>query len=259
MGKKNSVTRQELSSYLNELFRIKEYDDYGPNGLQIEGQELISKIAFAVSATADTVQKAVTEKADALIVHHGLFWKFHGPRAITGTFAKRVSPLIRNEINLYGLHLPLDGHPVLGNAASLAKLLGLQDLEDFGLRNGVPTGIKGNFLTPIKASDLALKLEKTLDHKVMHSSPDDNQEIFSMGIITGGANSEWKLAAKEGLDSYLTGEMSEHDWNEAKEGGMHMYAGGHHATEKFGIQSLKDHLRDRFEIETVFFDSENPA
>ncbi len=259
MSQKKSVSRQELTSYLTELFRLREYEDYGPNGLQIEGRDQIEKIAFAVSATAHTVSEAVKQKADALIVHHGLFWKFHGPRAITGTFAKRVSPLIKNDINLYGLHLPLDGHPVLGNAATLANLLGLKDLEDFGLRSGLPTGIKGKFLTPIKASALKEKLAGVLKHTVMHSSPDDNQDIFTMGIITGGANSEWKLAQREGLDSYLTGEMSEHDWNEAQEAGMHMYAGGHHATERFGVQSLMEHLKSRYQIEAVFFDSENPA
>lgn len=259
MGQYKSVTQEELSSYLTELFRLREYEDYGPNGLQIEGKSEIKKIAFAVSATADTVEKALEHKVCALIVHHGLFWKFHGPRAITGAFAKRVSPLIRNEINLYGLHLPLDGHPVLGNAASLAKLIGLSELEDFGLRGGLPTGIKGKFLNPVKSSALKEKLEGILKHSVMHSSPGDEDLIYSMGIITGGANSSWALAQKEGLDSYLTGEMSEHDWNEAKEGGVHMYAGGHHATERFGIQALREHLASRYQVETIFFDSENPA
>lgn len=259
MSQYKSVTQAELSTYLSELFRLREYEDYGPNGLQIEGKAEIKKMAFAVSATADTVAKAVEHQVCALIVHHGLFWKFHGPRPITGTFAKRVTPLIKNEVNLYGLHLPLDGHPILGNAASLAKLIGLSELEDFGQRAGLPTGIKGKFLIPLKALELKEKLAGILNHPVMHSSPNDDDQIYSMGIITGGANSEWKLAHKDGLDSYLTGEMSEHDWNEAKEAGVHMFAGGHHATERFGIMALKEHLASRFQVETLFFDSENPA
>lgn len=253
------ITRQQLEEYLNQVFKPQNYDDYGPNGLQIEGKHEINKICFSVSATKASVEQAVKLGAEALLVHHGLFWKFHGPRPITGTFFKRVAPLIKHEINLFAYHLPLDGHPELGNAKSLADLIGITNLKPFGEGKirGSFTGVKGEL--NISVTDLKNKLEKILNHPVLVSTDDQNRSIKSLGIITGGANSEWKLALKDGLDAYLTGEMSEHDWHEAQEAGMTMFAGGHHATEQFGIQSLMKHLQEKFKCECVYLNSENPA
>lgn len=253
-----SLSRKELDNFLKELLNPQEFQDYGPNGLQIEGRETISKIAFAVSAQRHSVQTAVEQGADCLIVHHGLFWKFHGTRTITGPFAKRVKPLIENEINLFGYHLPLDAHIEYGNAAAIAKKIDLKNLEAFGDYKGSPTGVKGTFDTPISAKDLESKLEKILDHKVIHSNPEGDM-ISSMGIITGGANSEWRLCLGENLDSYLTGEMSEHDWHESREDGIHMFAGGHNATEQFGIQEVMKLIDAKFDVECFFIPSENPA
>lgn len=257
-----SITRDELTKYLNKLLGISNFNDYCPNGLQIEGREEINKIAYAVSATKESIDKAVTLGADALIVHHGLFWKFHGTRTITGAFSHRVKPLIWNEINLLGYHLPLDAHLELGNAASLAKLIGLTELVPFGDHKGSPTGVKGKFTTSTTAKELSKNLEGVLDHKVILSTYDENEKINSMGIITGGANSDWVHCIREGLDAYLTGEISEHDWHEAKEGGIHFFAGGHNATEQFGIQSLLKHLHDKYKdqgIEHFYIPSNNPA
>ena len=256
-----TVKRKELEKKLNKLLDIYNFQDYGPNGLQIEGKENISKIAFAVSATADSVAKAVEQKADALIVHHGLFWKFHGVRTITGPFAKRVKPLIENGINLFGYHLPLDAHPRLGNAAQIALKLSLLEKQPFGDHKGAPTGISGNFKEAISSNELKTQLEKILNHNVLHSDPGE-KKISSIGIITGGANGDWVHCIKEGIDAYLTGEMSEHDWNEAKEAGIHFYAGGHHATERFGVLALKEHIETTFGLNsnhTLFIDSDNPA
>ena len=255
------IERSSLERYLNSYLLINEYQDYGPNGLQIEGTKNIKKIAFAVSATKDSVAKTVELGADALIVHHGLFWKFHGPKTITKAFYHRVAPLIKNDINLFGYHLPLDGHPEIGNAASIANRIGLTQLESFGNYKGMPTGIKGQFSKPMKPDDLRLKLKATLAHEIIHSSPSE-ELISSMGIITGGANSEWIQCINENLDSYLTGEMSEHDWHEAKESDVHFFAGGHNATEQFGIQELLKHLHEKFKehnLELFYIPSENPA
>lgn len=255
-----SIETTTLSEYLNELLIPEEFSDYGPNGLQIEGKGEVKKIAFAVSATKHSVAEAVKQNADALIVHHGLFWKFHGTRPLTGPFAKRVLPLVKNEINLFGFHLPLDANMVVGNAATVARKLGLTLLEPFGDYKGSPTGVKGVFSKPIKAEELRLKIKKVLNHEVIHSSPEGRDEITSMGIITGGANSEWTQALFQGLDSYLTGEISEHDWHEASEGGMHFFAGGHHATEQFGVQALMEKIKeDHSSVETFYIDSSNPA
>lgn len=255
----------ELELYLKNLLSPELFDDYCPNGLQIEGRSSIKKIVFSVSATRESSEYAAKKKACALIVHHGVFWKFHGTRTLTGPFAKRVFPLIKNDINLFGYHLPLDGHLEFGNAASLAKLLNLTNLSSFGNYKGASTGIKGEFERPIKALELKKLLSEKLQHSVLYSNPTENfgnrsDEIKSIGIITGGANSEWREAAKFGLDAYITGEMSEHDYHESRESGIHMFAGGHHATEKFGIMALMNIIQNQFpSLECEFLDSENPA
>jgi dinuclear metal center YbgI/SA1388 family protein len=253
--------RSEIEQFLKELFRPEIFDDYCPNGLQIEGKTEIKKIAFAVSATKESVEKAVLFNADMLIVHHGLFWKFHGTRTITGPFAKRIIPLIKNDINLIGMHLPLDGQQEMGNAATIAKLLDLVNLNPFGTYKGAATGIRGEFNTPLSPLDLKNKLNKILGHQILYSAPVENNNLIKdIGIITGGANGDWKEAYRLGLQSYLTGEMSEHDYHESREAGIHMFAGGHHATEKFGIQNLMHVLKNKyFDLECTFFDSENPA
>lgn len=251
----------ELEQYLKNLLKPELYDDYCPNGLQIEGRTEIKKILFAVSATRESAEEAALVKADALIVHHGVFWKFHGARTLTGPFAKRLYPLIKNEINLLGYHLPLDGHPEIGNAAALAKMIGLENLDNFGMYKGASTGIRGVLAKPIKPLEMKKILSEKLNHPVLYSNPQDaRHEIGTIGIITGGANSEWREALKMGLDAYVTGEMSEHDYHESRESGIHMFAGGHHATEKFGIQSLMSLIQKEFpSLECSFIDSDNPA
>ena len=254
-----TISRASLEVFFDTLLQPKLFADYGPNGLQVEGSEQIAKVAFAVSATAESIAAAVAFGAQALVVHHGLLWKFHGARPIAGPFARRMIPLIKHDINLFGFHLPLDGHPEIGNAASLAHRIGLSDLAPFGDYQGMPTGVKGVFAEPKRAGELQTQLQFTLDHEVLLASPDTGGPVRSLGIITGGANGEWKLAAAQGLDAYLTGEMSEHDWHESREAGLYMFAGGHHATERFGIQALMERVQAVFELECLFVDSANPA
>lgn len=251
----------ELEQYLKTLLKPELYEDYCPNGLQIEGRSTVKKILFSVSATRESTEMAVKKNACALVVHHGVFWKFHGSKTLTGPFAKRLFPLIKNDINLLGYHLPLDGHPEIGNAASLAKVIGLSNLSSFGLYKGASTGIKGEFQNSMTGSELKKLLSDKLSHSILYSNPEgNNNPIKSVGIITGGANSEWREAAKISLDAYITGEMSEHDYHESRESGIHMYAGGHHATEKLGIISLMNLIQKEFPtIECEFIDSENPA
>jgi dinuclear metal center YbgI/SA1388 family protein len=253
------ITRSQLNDYYQALLRPETYADYCPNGLQIEGAEHIERIAFAVSATRDSINQAVDNKADALVVHHGLFWTFHGVKPLTGAFAQRIFPLVKNNINLLGYHLPLDGHPEIGNAATLGQLIDCGQQQPFGDYKGSATGIKGVLDQPITATALQQKLEAVLRHTVILATPDSKALIRSVGIITGGANSEWRLAEKERLDAYITGEISEHDWHESREAGLHMFAGGHNATEQFGIQALMEKTRQQFAADCFFIDSENPA
>jgi dinuclear metal center YbgI/SA1388 family protein len=255
------IAINELELFLKNLLRPELYDDYCPNGLQIEGKTIIKKILFSVSATRESTEHAVLINADALIVHHGVFWKFHGTKTLTGPFAKRLFPLIKSEINLLAYHLPLDGHLEIGNAAVLARLLGLTELESFGMYKGASTGVKGKFTKGLTPLELINKLNEKLQHSILYSNPlEANSVIKSVGIISGGANSEWKEAFKQGLDAYITGEMSEHDYHESRESGMHMFAGGHHATEKFGILALMDVIQKKFpQVECSFLDSDNPV
>lgn len=254
-----TIARQDLQDLLDRLLAPETFQDYGPNGLQVEGCERLQRVAFAVSATADSVQTAARRGAQALVVHHGLFWQFHGARALTGPFARRVFPLVQHGINLFAYHLPLDAHPVVGNAAQLAGRIGLENLQPFGDHCGRPTGIRGIFTEPVGAATLRHRLIEVLDHPVLLSSPDETARLKSAGIITGGANREWTSALSAGLDAYITGEMSEHDWHEAREAGIHMFAGGHNATEQFGVQALMREVADRFDVECFFIASDNPA
>jgi dinuclear metal center YbgI/SA1388 family protein len=253
------ITRQQLNDFYDGLLNPQSYADYCPNGLQIEGAEQIERIAFAVSATRDSIDRAIDYRADALVVHHGLFWSFHGARPLTGAFARRVLPLVRHNINLFGYHLPLDGHADIGNAATLGRLIGCGQQQPFGDYKGSATGIKGVLASPLTAPQLQAKLAEVLGHAVILATPDKKALIQSVGIITGGANGEWRLAAQEGLDAYITGEISEHDWHDSQENGVHMFAGGHHATEQFGIQALMEKTREQFDAECVFIGSDNPA
>lgn len=254
-----SIKREELKNYFKGLLTPEVFEDYAPNGLQVEGKESLGRIAFAVSATQDSIAQAKQWKADALVVHHGIFWKHQGARTVTGAWGERVKSLVLSEMNLFAYHLPLDAHAEVGNAVTLGKAMGLTDLLPFALYKRQPMGAKGKFAIPLSAMDLKSKLEKILNHPVILATPDENKKIASIGIITGGANNEWAEALKDGLDAYLTGEISEYNWHDAQESGIHYFAGGHHATEKFGIQALMEKVKNDLKLNCEFFDSRNPA
>ena len=254
-----TVSREALRVFLDQLLAVDRFCDYGPNGLQVEGREKIKKVVFAVSATAHSVAAARDLGAGALVVHHGLLWNFQGPKPLVGPYARRVFPLVKGDINLYAYHLPLDAHPVIGNAARLADLLGLDQWFPFGDYKGSPTGVWGSFPALTTPRMMKEQLKVLLNHEVLMATPDPDRPLQRIGIITGGANSEWKRAADSGLDAYLTGEMSEHDWHESQEAGITMLAGGHHATEQFGIKALMAAVSEQFAVECVYIPSDNPA
>lgn len=254
------ILTQDLTQYLNSLLTPEVFEDYCPNGLQIEGKQELKKIAFAVSATLDSLTRARDWNADALIVHHGVFWKHQGARTITGPHGERLKLAIKSDLNLYAFHLPLDGHPEIGNAASLAKLIGMKNLAPFGLYKKQATGIRGELQINMSVKEFKAHLEKILNHPVTVATQDEAATLSTLGIITGGANNEWADAHKAGLDAYLTGEISEYNWHDAREAGLHYFAGGHHATERYGIQSLMKKIKNDFSnLETLYLESENPA
>lgn len=248
--------RKELEIFFKDLFPTSH--DYCPNGLQVEGSEQINKIGFTVSATRDSIEKAVELQVDTLVVHHGIFWNHQGAKTLTGSFAKRVFPLVRNNINLFAYHLPLDAHPEIGNAAVLGRQIGCDQQTLFGNYKGGATGVKGVLSKPITAADLSRKLQNILLHNVILSSNDENKLISTVGIITGGASNDWLLAKEAGLDAFITGEISEHDWNDSKENDIHMFACGHTASETGGVKSLMREIQE-LGINCVFIDSHNPV
>ena len=254
-----TTTRQQLNAFFDDLLKPGDFSDYGPNGLQVEGAERIGRVAFAVSATADSIGRAVEADADALVVHHGLFWDFHGVRPLVGPFARRIAPLIKHDINLFAYHLPLDAHPFVGNNAVLCRKLGIENLTPFGVFKGSKIGQGGPLPAPVRASALRDKLREILDHEVILASPDESALVSSVGVVTGGANNEWPQAQEAGFDAYVTGEISEHNWHDAPEAGLHYYAGGHNATERFGVLALMEQTRSFFDVECSFIPSDNPA
>ncbi len=248
----------ELEKKLNEFLNIKDFKDYGPNGLQVQGKEEIQKIGFSVSATREAIEKCIEHQCDSLITHHGIFWNYQ-KNVITKQFYNRVAPLIKHDISLFGYHLPLDAHLELGNAAVIANKLELVNIKPFGEYKGNFLGVSGEFNKNIQAADLAIELKDIFNHQVIHASANEQKVLKSIAIITGGANNEWKQAYLKGFDAYLTGEISEYNWHDAIEAGIDYFACGHHATEKFGIQSLMEKIKNEFEIEVIFFDSKNLA
>jgi dinuclear metal center YbgI/SA1388 family protein len=251
------VDRDHLTSYLDNYLQARQGRDYGPNGLQVEGKDEIGKIVTGVSACQELFVRAREAGADAVLVHHGLFWEGM-PRTLTGFQYRRVAELIRNGMSLLAYHLPLDRHAEVGNNAVAARDFGLVDLEPFGFHDGLPTGFKGVFPEPIAKSELATRCQRIYAQEPLAflEGPDP---VRSLGIISGGAQRDLYSAIDEGLDAYITGEVSEWVMNVAREAKVHYLAAGHYATERLGIRALGEHVREKFGVEVEFIDVPNPV
>ena len=257
-----SIKRKDFDSYLNGLLKPENFKDSAHNGLQVEGRNIIGRIAFTVSASKEAIESAVKKKADTIIAHHGIIWKGNELRTFTGAFANRLFPLVKNDINLYGFHLPLDAHTEIGNNYVIASQLKLQDIQPFAEYNGNTIGFMGRFASPVKVLDLEKELAKLFKREIVVSSYNKKASIKTIGIVSGGAGAEWHFAQKCNLDAYLTGEISENIWHDAMEGHVHLFACGHHATERTGICALMEKIKNDFKnsnIECFFIDSENPV
>lgn len=250
------IKRNELTRYLNNYLSAADFHDVGPNDLQVEGKEDISKIVTGVSACVALFEKAIEQQADAVIVHHGLIWEFERP-IYKGGYKKRIKALLENDINLYGYHLPLDAHPVVGNNIVLANLLGLNKVKLFGDHGGQLIGMRGALDGTDPGTIFELIRDKINPDALIY--PYGPDKIYNVGVISGGAQKDVKQAVLQGLDLYLTGEVSEHTMHYVKEEGIHFAAAGHHATERFGVRALGDHLRDKFKLEVEFIDVPNPV
>ncbi|MCH9648017.1 MAG: Nif3-like dinuclear metal center hexameric protein [Deltaproteobacteria bacterium] len=250
------MDRSALLQYLETTLRASEGQDYCPNGLQVEGRSEITKIVTGVSACQELFDRAHQAGADAVLVHHGLFWTGM-PYPLTGLTYRRVSTLIKNDINLLAYHLPLDRHPELGNNALAAQGLGLTDLVPFGDYKGYPIGFAGHFQVGISPQELNRRAATFFDQQpqaFLHG-PDP---VSSLAIISGGAQKEFYQAIDQGYDAFITGEVSEWVMNLARESQTHFLACGHYATERCGIRTLGEHLAEKFSLEVEFIDVPNP-
>ncbi len=250
------MQRNELTKYLEKYLKTENYKDYCPNGLQVEGKSDISKIIVGVSVSVDLFNRAIKEKADAVIVHHGLIWNYERP-IYKGGYRERVKLLIANNINLYAFHLPLDAHPVVGNNAQLAKSLGVKSPKPFGDHKGNTIGFKGK-IKKIEKGKFFKKI-KTLVGRELLVFPYGPDKISNVGIISGDAQKEFNQAVAEGLDAYVTGEVREPVLHYAKEEKIHFISAGHYATEQFGVKALGNHLQKKFGIDVKFIDIPNPV
>lgn len=250
------MRRDELVAYLDTYLDARGRD-YGPNGLQVEGREDLGKVVTGVSACQELFVRAREAGADAVLVHHGIFWEGM-PRVLTGIQYRRVAELVRAGLNLIAYHLPLDRHAEVGNNAVAARLFGLEQVEPFGLHDGLPLGFKGRFPEPVSAEELAARCGRVYRQEPLAflSGPD---RVQSLGIISGGGQKELYTAIAEGLDAYVTGEATEWVMNVAREAGIHYLAAGHYATERLGVQALGDHLAARFGLEVEYVDVPNPV
>jgi len=248
------ATLKHFTSYINELLDIDGFKDYAPNGLQVEGKGKLKKIITGVSATQALIEAAIEKEADAIVVHHGWFWKGEDQR-IVGMKHKRLKLLMQHDISLLGYHLPLDAHPELGNNAQLAKRLGIQ-IEDVMDEQGV--GNYGRLDEYTSLEKLGEIIEKSLARKPLLVCGGDHA-IRRVAWCTGGAQSRIDLAAKAGVDAYISGEISEHTVHIARESGVHYIAAGHHATERYGVEALGEYAAAKFGLVHEFVDIDNPA
>ncbi len=245
------ILRDELTANLNEYLAVHEFSDYGPNGLQVEGKEKVEKIITAVSANVELFDLAIEKKADMIIVHHGIIWSKESP-VVKGGLKARLKRLLDNEITLLAYHLPLDKHMQVGNNAQAAKNLQLRDIEGF-----IDVGVKG-VMDPIPFTSFLENVKSYYGSNplVFDYGP---KTVSRIGICSGGSQYYISQAIEDGLDVFITGEVSEPVMHKAKEGNIHFIAAGHYATERPGIMALGDYIAAQFDVDVKYIDVHNPV
>ena len=243
----------ELEQIVNQQLNTAGFSDYAPNGLQVEGREQVQKIVTGVTACQALLDEAVRLQADAVLVHHGYFWKSEAP-VNKGMKRNRLKTLLANDINLYGWHLPLDAHPELGNNAQLAKLFGIEVKGEV-----MPLVFWGELKEPLTGAQLAERIGKTLNREPLHCGDNAPELIRKVAWCSGGGQGFIDAAAAFGVDAYISGEVSEQTTHSAREQGLHFFAAGHHATERGGIKALGEWLAESHGLDVTFVDIDNPA
>ena len=244
----------ELNNYLTLLLQPQLFNDYCPNGLQVEGKREIHKIVTGVTASYALLEAALEANADAVLVHHGYFWRGEA-LPITGIKKRRIQFLLQHDINLFAYHLPLDMHPELGNNVMLAKQLGLNVTGWAGEKNML---LLAELSLPQPLKQLVNLIETRLK-RVPQVIGDLNKSIQKIALCTGAAQGYIEQAAAANVDVYISGEISEQTVHMARESGMSYISAGHHATERYGIQALGEHLAQKFGLQHQFIDIDNPV
>lgn len=250
-----SISLTQLTSHLNELLKPSRFDDYCPNGLQVEGSIAVNKIVTGVTASQELIESAINREADALLVHHGYFWRGE-PAVITGMKRKRIQLLLENNISLLAYHLPLDAHLELGNNVQLAKILGWHP-EPVDKKHPIPLVRSAILENAIDGTSLSQHIESSLARKPLHITAD--REIKKVAWCTGAAQSYFVDALELGADAFISGEISEATTHIAREHNVHYFSAGHHATERYGVKALGEHLAEKFDINIEFVDIDNPV
>ncbi len=252
------MTRNDLLHSFDALMQPQQFSDYGPNGLQVEGKEKIQILVSGVTASQALIEAAIDMQADAILVHHGLFWR--GQRGvITGWMKQRLASLLQHNINLFAYHLPLDAHPKLGNNAQLARILDFEIEQQLGEQNLLFLGsaLQGSF---DNAKALALHVKKNLQREVtLVDGLSENQKIKRIAWCSGGAQGFFEEAIAAGAQAYITGEISEPQAHYARECKAAFLACGHHATERYGVQALAQTVAQQHQLTHKFIDIDNPA
>jgi len=246
--------REEITAHLASELAVDRFKDYGPNGLQIEGRPAVHKLVSGVTASLALIDAAIDHGADAILVHHGLFWRGHDG-CLSGWLRQRVARLLAHDINLFAYHLPLDAHAELGNNAQLGRQLGLRADARFGEQD---LGFIGAAAGLVDAPALAARVAQVLGRTPL-LLPGDGRPLRRVAWCSGGAQGYFEAAMAAGADAFLTGEISEPQAHLSRETGVAFLACGHHATERYGAPALGAHLAERFGLQHRFIDIDNPA
>lgn len=247
----------DLVAYLDALLLPQQFKDYCPNGLQVAGKSMATTIVTGVTANQALIDAAIEVHADVLLVHHGFFWKGESA-TITGLKYNRIKSLIKNDINLLAYHLPLDAHTLYGNNVQLGKILDIDFIETFEVEPGLFLGNKGQLRLPVSGEELSQIISNKLSRTPLYIKG-KSDFISSIAWCTGAAQDYILSAVEQEVDAFLTGEVSERTFHLARETGIHFYAAGHHATERYGILALGEHLSKQFGLKHFYIDIDNPV
>ena len=251
------VSLKELELELKQVLRPEQFKDYCPNGLQVEGKKEISKLVTGVTACQELINAAVGAGADALLVHHGYFWRGED-QSISGIKKSRIETLLKHDLSLLAYHLPLDVHREFGNNVQLAKVLGIEIDGELGKQNNHPIGLTGTIDQGADFQSLKALITDKLDRQPL-AIEGKSTTIKSIAWCTGAAQNYIELAIAAGVDAYITGEVSEPTVHIARESGIHFFSAGHHATERYGVQAIGGYLASKFDLDHQFIDIDNPV